>query len=90
MIVELPNSRSSTLAETNVGDQLDANEISWAWYQANFATSVNTTEYSADPRDFGLTGYPDHPQRSCNAFCHLDHGRAGRLHPGGGDMSNWS
>ncbi|MEA2263288.1 MAG: phospholipase, partial [Acidobacteriaceae bacterium] len=31
------------LTETNVGDQLNANKVSWVWYQANFDTSVNRT-----------------------------------------------
>jgi phospholipase C len=26
-----------------VGDQLNANKVSWVWYQSNFATSVNST-----------------------------------------------
>jgi phospholipase C len=31
------------LTEANVGDQLNANKVSWVWYQANFDTSVNST-----------------------------------------------
>jgi phospholipase C len=31
------------LTETNLGDQLNANKISWVWYQGNFTTSVNGT-----------------------------------------------
>lgn len=31
------------LTEANLGDQLNANKVSWTWYQANFATSVNST-----------------------------------------------
>ena len=31
------------LTETNVGDQLTANKVSWTWYQGNFATSEDST-----------------------------------------------
>jgi phospholipase C len=31
------------LTETNVGDQLNANKVSWVWYHGNFYTSVNGT-----------------------------------------------
>ncbi|HEX6771524.1 MAG TPA: alkaline phosphatase family protein, partial [Acidobacteriaceae bacterium] len=31
------------LTDTNVGDQLNANKVSWIWYQGNFASSVDGT-----------------------------------------------
>jgi phospholipase C len=31
------------LTDANVGDQLNANHVSWVWYQANFATSQDGT-----------------------------------------------
>jgi phospholipase C len=31
------------LTETNIGDQLIANKVSWAWYQGNYSSSQNVT-----------------------------------------------
>lgn len=31
------------LTETTVGDQMNANNVPWVWYQVNFATSVDST-----------------------------------------------
>jgi phospholipase C len=39
------------LTETNVGDQLNANKVSWVWYQANFDTSVNSTCVNYVPQE---------------------------------------
>jgi phospholipase C len=39
------------LTETNVGDQMNAAGVSWAWYQMNYATSVDGTCVNYVPQE---------------------------------------
>ena len=39
------------LSETNVGNQMTTAGVSWAWYQANYATSVNSTCVNYVPQE---------------------------------------
>lgn len=42
---------ATPLTETNVGDQMSAAGVSWAWYQMNYATSVNGTCVNYVPQE---------------------------------------
>jgi phospholipase C len=42
-VAESGGTIAQSLTETNVGDQLNANKVSWVWYQGNYNTSVNST-----------------------------------------------
>lgn len=43
VVAKSGGSISVPLAETNVGDQLNANKVSWIWYQGGYATSLDGT-----------------------------------------------
>jgi phospholipase C len=71
-VAESSGTIAQPLTETNVGDQLNANKVSWVWYQGNYNTSVNSACVDYVPQEnpfqyFTTTQYSANLRSLCTA-----------------------